>query len=174
MSPWWVQGLAYGLFFGVAMTIFLGLRQGVWIGAAVGGIVGGLLFGAAMGAIMSRLNRRILGELATLAPDQLRTVVRASSRGPRPADLQLRAAAKRLVDRQRQEALRTRRSSVAICAVLIALYVVLALTQSWWWGLAGLLLLAALFLTLRAPARLERRSVFLDAGEPAIPDSHTS
>lgn len=174
MSRWWVQGLAYGLFFGVAMTLFFGLRQGEWVGAVVGGAVGGLLFGATMGAIMSRLNRRLLGELATLAPDQLRTVVRASSRGPRPADPQLRAAAKRLVDRQRREALRARRSSVAICAVLIALYVVLALTQSWWWGLGGLLFLSALLLTLRAPARLERRSVFLDTGEEAIPDPHAS
>lgn len=169
MSPWWVQGLAYGLFFGVGMTIFSAVQDGgTWLFAAVGGAVGGVLFGLVMGLTMSRINRRMLAGLDGLTPSEAKTVLRASSRGPAPADPRLREAARALVQRRRLEALRTRRRSIVTFAIGLVLYVVLALTQTWWWWLAAVLFLGFLTLTLVAPARLDRRLAALDADEVSV------
>lgn len=171
MSPWWVQGLAYGLFFGVWMAVFSGVQDGgTWLSAVVGGAVGSIIFGLLMGVTMSKINRRMLVGLEGLTPAESRTVLRASSRGPAPADPRLREAARALVQRRRSEALRTRRRSLVTFAVAVVLYVVLALTQTWWWWVAAVLFLGFLALTLIVPARLDRRLAALEADEVSIAD----
>ena len=40
MSPWWVQGLVYGLFFEAAMAAFSVVRTGVWLPSLGGALVG--------------------------------------------------------------------------------------------------------------------------------------
>jgi hypothetical protein len=76
-----------------------------------------------MGLTMSRVNRRMLSGLENLSPAELRTVARASSRGPVPADTRLRGAVVGLVQRRLDEVLRTRRRSVVTFAALLVLYV---------------------------------------------------
>ncbi|WP_375425457.1 hypothetical protein [uncultured Friedmanniella sp.] len=174
-GPWWVQGLVYGLFFGTAMTIFYGLRDdGSWVFAVVGGAVSGVLFGLLMGVTMSRINRRMLAGFDELTAAEARTVAKASSRGPAPADPRLREAVKALVQRRRSEALRTRLRSVVTFALGSALYVVLAVTRTWWWWLAAALFLGFLMLTLITPARLEKRLAALNADEVSVVEPGTT
>lgn len=164
MAPWWVQGLVSGLLFGAAMTVFAGFRDGRWAAAAATGAVAGVFFGLAMGVMGSKINRRVLAGLEDLPPDELRTVARAASRGPAPADPRLREAAAGLVCRRRDEVLRTRRVSIGTFSVAVPLYVVLALTSTRWWWLAAVMFLVFLVATLLAPARLDRRLAVLQPG----------
>jgi hypothetical protein len=60
MSPWWAQGLVYGLLFGFLMTLFFRLDEDSWFPALVSGPMSGLLFGTVMGLTMSRINGRML------------------------------------------------------------------------------------------------------------------
>ncbi len=165
LSPWWVHGLVNGVPFGVVMTVFQVAQGSNLFPAVVGGGTSGVLFGLIVGPMMRRFYRRMLGELEVLPPAELWTVVRASSRGPAPADPRLREAARALVQRQRDEVLRNRRRSVAVHLVVLGLFVVLALTQeSLWWLAAAMLFLGLLVLVLKAPARLERRLSALSDG----------
>lgn len=157
MSPWWVQGLVSGLLFGIGMTVISGVRDGGWVSAAVGGAVGGTFFGLVMGVTMSKINRCMFGGLEGLSRTEVRTVLRASSRGPAPADPRLREAARALVHRQHDEMVRTWRRSIVTFVVALVLYVALALVQSSWWWLAAVVFLGFLIWLLTTPERLRRR-----------------
>lgn len=171
LSPWWVQGLVYGVFFGAAMTVVYRVQAGSWVVAAASGAGSGLMFGLAMGLMMSRLNRRMLAGLEDLPLTQLRTVARAASRGPAPVDPRLREAAVTLLQRRRDHMLRTRNSTVATFAAVVVLYVVLALSSTRWWWLGAVMFLAFLVATLRAPARLNRRLATLQPDPQPASDS---
>jgi len=162
MSPWWAQGLVYGLLFGFLMTLFFRLDEDSWFPALVSGPISGLLFGTVMGLTMSRINGRMLVGLEAFSSVELRTVARAAARGPAPDDLRLREAAEVLVKRRRNEMLRTRRWSLVLFSVLPVIYVLLAITQKqWWWWLAAVVFLVFLAYLVTAPGRVERRLVVL-------------
>jgi hypothetical protein len=161
MSPWWVQGLAYGVLFGVGMTVFSRFQLGEWGPAVLGGVVGGALFGLVMGRFMSRVNQRMLSGLEDLGPGERRTVLRGSWRGAVPTDPGHREAARALLQRQRDATVRTLRWSIAVFAGGIVLYVVLALTRTGWWWLGAVLFAGFLAWTLAAPARMDRRLALL-------------
>lgn len=152
-----VIGLLTGGFFGVVMTIFAGVTQGQWPGALIGGTAGGVLFGAVMGPLMSRLNHRVLGDLRQLRDVDLQIIVRASNRGPVPTDSGTRAAALELARRRHTETIRTRRQSLVLFVVLLALTTGLAVTQSAWWSVGVALWLAALLMLVIVPRRQRRR-----------------
>lgn len=170
MSPWWVQGLVYGLFFGTAMTAFSVFQTGgAWLPALGGGLVGGVFFGYFMGRHMSKLNNVLLRGLEGLSPTDQRTVLRGSWRGPIPTDPQQREAAKELLQRRRDNMIATRRWSVIVFAAAIVLYVVLAVTQTWLWWFGAALFLVFLVLTLTTVPRMNKRLASLVGDADAQP-----
>lgn len=169
MSPWWVQGLVYGLFFGAAMTAFSVFRTGTWLPALGGGLVGGLLFGLFMGRYMSKLNRILLSGLEEFSPADQRTILRGSWRGPIPADPRQRDAVRGLLQRRRSNMIATRRWSVIIFCAAIVLYVVLAITQKWLWWFGAALFLVFLALTLTTVPRMDKRLALLTGDAEAQP-----
>ncbi len=169
-SPWWVQGLLYGTFFGAWMTVFSRYQTGRWLVALGGGVVGGAFFGVTMGLLMSRASARVVADLEGFSPFERRVVARASWRGPVPEDPRLRAAARSLLERRRDQVRRTRRLSLVVFPVFVLLYVVMAITRSWWWWLAAVAFVGFLVLTLTTPARLDRRLTLLGGGTPRTDD----
>ena len=166
MSPWWVQGLAYGLLFGFLMTLFFRLDEDTWFPALVSGPISGILFGVVMGLTMSRINGRMFVGLEDFSSLELRTVARAAARGPAPDDPRLREAAEALVRRRQDEMLRTRRWSLVLFSVLPVIYVLLAITQQqWWWWLAAVVFLIFLAYLVTTPGRVERRLAVLNPRE---------
>jgi hypothetical protein len=161
-SPWWVQGLVYGTFFGVFMTLFYRWQTGGWLAAALGGLSGGIFFGLFMGVFMSRLNRRMLAGLHDLAPEERREVLRASWRGPVPLDGHRRAAARVLLQKRRDETVRTMRWSITVFVGALVLEAFLAITRSPWWWLGAALFLGFLIWSVTTPARMDRRLALLD------------
>ena len=162
---WWQTALLAGVPFGVVMGLFSGWQRGVgWPGAVVGGVVGAVLFGAAMATALGRQQRRVLTGTGDLTREELRTVLRATRRGPAPADPRLGQAVRALAQRQHAEQLRARRVGLVVFPVMVVAYVVLALTGSPWWWLAAAGALALVVLTLTAPARSRRRLAALGAG----------
>lgn len=167
ISPWWVQGLAYGLVFGLLMTVFFRLDEDSWFPALISGPVSGVLFGVVMGVTTSRINARMLVGLEDFSLLELRTVARAAARGPAPDDPRLREAAEALVRRRRDEMVRTRRWSLVLFSVLPVVYAFLAVTQEhWWWWLAAVVFLAFLAYLVTAPGRVERRLAVLSPPTP--------
>lgn len=163
-APRWVLGLVSGLLFGVLMAVFVAVRGAGWGEVLFMAVFGGLFFGAFMGPVTFRQNQRVRSAVAGLSPAAQRAAVRATLRGPVPAEAQVRAAASRLVMQQTAQVKRLRRWPLLLYTGFSLLSGWLALTDSGWWSLGvgyWAVMLAGQVWFMR---RLRRRAEMLDAG----------
>jgi hypothetical protein len=154
-----VLALVSGGLFGVLTTLSNHFLQDMsWGGAIVGGLLGGVVFGALMGPITARMNRRYRDAAGDGNVDRLSRIGWRGWRATVGDDPELREAARRVALLQRDQLLRQRWWAVPFFLLMIALDVWLAVRQSPWWLLAGLLFAGMLVGHLLMPRRLERRA----------------
>ena len=142
-GPTWVTGVVTGLFYGAFIketTLGYVINVPELTFALLLGALAGALFGTVMGPYASRLNRRLLGDSASMPHDQLKLVLRAASRGPAPSDPELRRAALGVALRGYDETMRTRGWAAVMWGFLLLLSGGLALTEPLWWLMAILVL----------------------------------
>jgi hypothetical protein len=166
-APLWVLILVDGVPFGLAMALWnhFGVNGTPWSSALLGGGLGGLLFGTLL-APMQRRQHRGLREATGDMPDvAVRSAVRASLRGPVPADPDVRAAAARIGTRQADLMTRQRAWAAPFFALMTAGACWLAVTGTpWWWAGAAFFLGLGAF-QLIAPGRYRRRAALMQGSE---------
>lgn len=169
-APWWAlslcTGVLFGLAFGIVSALFMRPADGVPAFGVTVGVIGGILFGLVMGPVLARLNGRARDALGELPAGRHSEVLRAASRGPVPADPEIRTAAARLAEVQLAQTLRYRTLGLIVFPVLLVLQAVLAVAVSAWFGLGVVLFGALLALQVVEPRRLRRRVEILKR-EPA-------
>ncbi|SOC51948.1 hypothetical protein SAMN05660748_3902 [Blastococcus aggregatus] len=163
-APAWVLGLVNGSLFGLFWVAWTRYGEsGSWTAAVVQGALMGLFFGAVMGRVQHRQQRGVR-EVAARSPGGLsKRVRRAALRGPAPAEPALREAAHGLVLAQLTQLDRQRRWGPTVFALVAALSVFLAVTDSPWWWLAVGAWTAAAFGHPWLRRRLRRRAALLRA-----------
>jgi hypothetical protein len=136
-----------------------------WSSALIGGALGGLLFGAFVAPLQRRQNRSLREATGEMPDADVRSAVRASLRGPVPADSEVRAAAGRIGTRQAELMTRHRVWAVPFFVVMAGGAGWLALTGAplWWAGAAFFLGLGAFQLI--APGRYRRRAELMKDSE---------
>lgn len=96
-APRWVLSLLHGLPFGfVLATAILWDRQASAQQIIGLGLVSGLVYGVGVAFAGEKERREVRTVIGDASPDRLRTVCRASRRGPVPADPEVRASSLRL------------------------------------------------------------------------------
>ena len=134
-APVWALIVVFGVGFGVFWAVWSHFLQGQsWTRALVTAAIAGVLFGGMMGPVQHR-QWRGAREVAARSPGGLsREVRRASWRGPVPSDPAVRQAAYDLLRAQLEPMERQRRWASPFFALMAALALYLALTDSaWWW-----------------------------------------
>ncbi len=165
-APWWVLALVAGCPFGAVMTVFSVVRGSFWPAAVIGGAVSGIAFGSIMSWWLTRQRAAQRVALETLAPSSHRSAARAVTRGPAPADPQVRAAAARMTSHRLELLRRQRPWALPLSGAGTLGYVAAALMSSPWWWVAAAFFAAMLALTLREPGRLRRRLIDLTTTTP--------
>ncbi len=89
--------------------------------------------------------------------DELETVIRASTRGPIPADPRLRRAARDLAEDQLEQRLMTRPFAAFFVALFAVAFAAAAIFWSPWFVVAVLVVPALIAAMWMAPRRLQRR-----------------
>ena len=117
-----------------------------WAEAVVPAVLGGAAFGAVMGPIAARDNRRVIEAAGYLPPGKLGRAVRLARRGAVPEDPELRRAARRIAQHQRDRMRSQRWWPLFVFGVLAALSLWIALdggAAAWlgWLGSAFFLVL---------------------------------
>ncbi len=164
-APRWLLGVIQGLFFGAGMTIFsLVTSDRDWTGAAISGLFGGVVFGCLMAPVAYRQNKAVREASGLVSPGHQRAALRASVRGPIPADPDIREAAHRIAAQQRREVLSKRPFTIVTFVAIGALNVFLAVTQSPSWWVSVILFGSLLGWQLWLPGHLARRQARLRAG----------
>lgn len=166
MAPWWVQGVIFGLVFAVAMAVVTRYQERQWSASVVvGALLGGAVYGLGMGLFVRRRRPRMLRGLEGFASVERQLVFRAASRGPVPEDSRLREAAIMVLQRRRDDAIRTRPRFIAIFGGFLVLTVVVALmdTSPWWW-VAIALWVGFILLTALTPRLIDRRLAVVRRG----------
>lgn len=137
-APWWMLSLGAGVLLGLAISLFLMFVVPLVYGPATGsgttfrlvvGIVfvaGGIVVGLLLGPVLARENQRACVTLGDLPAERQREAVRAVSRGPVPADPEVRSAAARLAGFHLAQTLRNRKAAVVIFPLNIMAQVLLA------------------------------------------------
>lgn len=169
-APWWLLSLIVGVLFGVVCGVAVALLLPPPYGgdateSVVIGLIGGVLFGLPMGPILARTNQRAREAIGALPAERLGEVSRAASRGPVPADPEIRAAATRLVRFQLAEALRYRTPMMILFGGFLVLQVLFAVTLAPWHWAVAVLVAVPLAVQVWQPRRLRRRAELL-TGEP--------
>ena len=103
-APWWALSLLSGSAYALA-NVLTGRYVGdeSWTEAVVSGLVVGAVFGAVMGPVAARMNRRFREAAGDIPREQWRLVARLARRGPVPEDPQVRRAAHRVAQQQRDQ-----------------------------------------------------------------------
>ena len=159
-APWWVLSAIAGVIFGVGQFLtHLGEGRSA-AASATGALVAGLLFGLIMGPFSVRQNRRLLAAQGDVPRESEKEVRRAVMRGPAPSDPEVRAAAARVVALQLAQ-LRRLWWAAILWVALVALSLWLAVSESPWWLLCGLLFGAFLAYQLWLPGHLQQRERLL-------------
>lgn len=158
----WSRTLLYGVPFGVLMGLFAAHRHGYdAIDGLITGTFSGILFGLLMSVVTHRQQvareQRTAAVTGGLTAENRTLAMRASRRGPVPADPAIRAAAAGLTRDQLEQSITQRSKNLAIFGVLGLLELVMALTSSPWYWLAVLMFAALLVAQLRQPQTLRRR-----------------
>ncbi|GLY32198.1 hypothetical protein [Kineosporia sp. NBRC 101731] len=177
-APRWKIALVQGTFFGTCMAIFAffnssGPEEGAarFIGPVVGGVVAGVFFGLFMSHFITNMNSDLISAAGLNDPQELREAIRASRRGPVPADPRIRQAALRVARHHLSVVERQRISSPALFGVFVLGYIAMAFLLSPWWLVAAAFFAAMLVYTVIQPNHLARRIVDLDTTDNA-PDRH--
>ncbi|MGY2127991.1 hypothetical protein [Blastococcus sp. SYSU DS0617] len=136
-APAWVLGLVNGSLFGLVWAAFMRFGGGEsWPTTLTYGGVAGAVFGGLRGRIQYR-QQQGLRDVAARSPEGLsRRVRRAASRGPVPADPEVREAAHGLVLAQLAPLDRQRLWATPFFVLVALLSAFLAVTDSPWWWLA--------------------------------------
>ena len=137
-APAWGLALVNGALFALFWAAWTLLEGQSWTRAFTTAAIAGVFFGAMMGPVQHR-QLRGAREVAARSPGGLpREVRRASWRGPVPSDPAVREAAHDLLRAQLEPIERQRRWAPPFFALLAALALFLALTDSAWWWLGVL------------------------------------
>ena len=157
-----VQALIAGVPFGIAMGLSAKLGGAGWAGA---GFIAtsGIPFGLIMGPWASRWRRERAQAEAGLATDKLRAARRAASRGPVPADPEVREAAIRIASHQLANILRHRIFRMLLGGVMLLATVGAAAAGSLWALVYGLAAAGSLYFHGYWPRQLKRRIELLSA-----------
>ncbi len=123
----------------------------------VGSIGRGVTIGPCVVVFSICYNRRAARVTQIDNPDELRTVIRASTRGPIPADPRLRRAARDLAEDQLEQRLMTRPFAAFFIALFAVAFAAAAIFWSPWFIVAVLVVLALIAAMWMAPRRLQRR-----------------
>lgn len=130
-APWWklslLTGIPFALLFGGAMMFVLPGDNGLIAGV---GVFTGVAFGLVMGPVLARMHARARAVIGPMSTEQYGEVLRASQRGPVPADPEIRHAATRLARWRLDETVRQRTGLLVLAAVFLALFVVNAIVVS--------------------------------------------
>lgn len=138
-APWWAWIPAYGIPFGLLTTFFTTThRHHSWVGRLIEFAFAGLFFGI----FMSLAQRSRLADMRAAmdeVPDgQHRSAVRASWRGPVPADPALRRSALAIAEANQRQLNKWWPISAIILFLIATSTLVLAITSgSVWRGLMG-------------------------------------
>jgi hypothetical protein len=165
-APLWVTFLAVALPCGAAFTLVLGLQGLSWIISAVVGAWAGALYGCLVAPIVERNYRSVREAMAGLSPEDWKTALRATWRGPAPEEPATRAAAAWIVGDQLAQVRRRRTPFLIGYSLVVLLAIYLAVVQ-WPWFWAAVPIVGAMFvLALQAPRALERRLAILGEAVP--------
>jgi hypothetical protein len=121
----------------------------------------GLFFGPVFGALTYRTAQRQRAAMGTLPDRESRLARRAATRGPVPADPQVRDAALRVANFRLDQAKRQLVWGSLFWAVIIAIGMWLVMTDSPWWAVPVMLFAGLLIFQLRLPGHLRRRVALL-------------
>lgn len=165
-TPWWVPALVTGGPFATGLAVLLIVRGSAVLTAVMGGVLSGAVFGVAMASWMVARMRTEAAAVGPLAVADHRAVERAATRGPAPADRDVREAAARLTEHRLDQLERQRRWSLPLLAVGAVLYAAGALLSSPWWWLSAAFFAAMVVLWVLQPRRLRRRLAVLTQTGP--------
>jgi hypothetical protein len=181
-APWWMLSLGASVLFGLATGLLLMFVTPLLYGPATGsgttfrfvggivGVAGGIVFGLVLGPVLARENQRALITLGDLPAERQREAVRAASRGPVPADPEVRSAAARLAEFQLAQTLRSRKAAVVILPLNIVAQVLLTISGSAWHWVLAAFFAVPLAVIVWQPRRLRRRIDLLQQGSVRVPD----
>ncbi len=159
-----VGSVGAGAVFGVAMGVFARLGGADWVATVVGALVTGIVFGMAMDWWATGYLARAKEGEGLLPPGKLKSARQAASRGPVPADPEIRAVAVRIAHgRLTEYAGMTRWLTIGVMTLLTFGFVVRAFTDSRLALLPALLFGGLLFRQLYLQGRLRRRISVLSA-----------
>ena len=165
--PKWVVALLAGVPFGIAMGLSAKSDGAGWPGAAFMA-TSGVPFGLAMAWQAPRWRRGTDQAEAGLATDKLPAARVAASRGPVPADPEIRAAATRIASHELALAMRHRKFRL-LAGSLMLIPTVGAITAGSLWAVPYALTSGSvLYLSAYRPLQLKRRIELLRATEGSM------
>jgi Flp pilus assembly protein TadB len=156
-APRWVLVVVSGIPFGAAMGVMGGLDRGSWTQGLIEGAITGVAYGLLMGVVLRRQFGRYREAMGNVSQSDVRRAVRDARHGRVPDDPEARRAAYRLLSTQVGQLRRQRRWAPAFLLLMIAIGVLLAVTQSPWWWVAVPIWVGALTLHLVLPRRMDRQ-----------------
>ena len=162
--PRWVVAVLTGVPFGIGMGLWVKFDGAGWPEAGFWA-TSGIPFGLATAWWAARWGREAAQAEAGLAADKLPAARLAASRGPVPADPEIRAAALRIASHELAEATRHRRSKILAIGLMVIGTVGAASEGSLWALLYATVAGALLYVHGYRPRQLIRRIELLRAAE---------
>ncbi|MFI5706561.1 hypothetical protein [Kribbella sp. NPDC051620] len=162
----WLTGILTGLLYGVLFALATRyLITHHWTSALIAGAATGIPFGIVMTVVQRRTKALFASLPGDLTRQQRGRAVRASRRGPVPADPAVRAAAlefaRRQLERYQTRWMRVLLVVLPILFVLTAVSNLLGDDRSWWRAVPQLAAAVAFTVMAFEPRRLRRRIALL-------------